>query len=1071
MRRRVLAALASVAVFAAANAVAATTAPLAQSPTLSSTHVVFTWGDYLWSVPRAGGTAKRLTKTGREGRAVFSPDGRWIAYRSEVDGNHDVYVIPAGGGEPRRLTYHPSPDEPVGWTPDSAKVLLASPREAYANFERLYTVPVTGGRQDPLPMWRAVEGALSPDGARIAYVPNSKWQKEWKRYRGGQATPIWLARLSDLEVEKIPREGSNDSQPVWMGDTVYFLSDRDGPVSLYAYDTKTKAVRRLIDNRGLDLKSLSAGPDALVYEQFGSVFIYSPADGASRKVEIRIDEDLPATRPQTVDVAGDVASVTLAPDGRGVAMEARGDILTVPFSGAFTNHTKTSSAHERDPAWSPDGRSLAYLSDADGEYALYIKRVDGAGPVRKLKVGDRPTFLDTPLWSTDGRSIIVRDAWANLWCVDLASGKSSKVDTRTAAPAWSPDGRWLAYSKPMASGMHAVWLYSLDTGSRTQVSDGLADARSPVFDAGGQVLAFAVSTDLGLSLTIQDMSGMNHPVSRTIWAAVLRKDGVSPLDPKAAIAAARPFHVDPEGIEHRLVPLPIAAANYAGLHAGAPGTLFLEELPTIPPRSGGRSGLKISRFDGASGKLEVVAPKVSAFELSADRKSALYRAGRGWFLTDVSGSLTVPATPVAFGKLEVRIDPRQEWREMHAEAWRYMRDLFYDPNLHGLDLAAARKRYAPFVEAAGSRNDIIYLFREMLGDLTIGHMAVDSFNFYPPNGRRVGLLGADYRIENGRYRFARIYDGEAWNPNTYAPLGGFGAGVKAGDYLLAVNGRDLRADADLYALFEDTTGRPTRLTIADDADGATAREVTVTPTFDELELRMRAWQEDNRRKVDALSGGAIAYVQVPDTADDGFNNFNRFYFAQVGKAAAIVDARYNTGGRFADYIVDMLSRPLRNCAITRADGGYCVPAAQIYGPKTMITNEMSGSGGDALPWMFKTGGVGVLVGARTWGGLVGGGGPSLLDGMGIATPYHGHYGLSGSWEVENHGVTPDVEVENDPASVAAGHDPQLEAAVAITLKALAEHSVRPPPVPAYPVYARPLDLKTGGRVSTKAGRP
>lgn len=1048
----------ALAVLAASNAAARPFAPLAQSPTMSRSQIVFSWGDHLWSVPRTGGVAKRLTTTGHEARAVFSPDGRWIAYRGEVDGNYDVYVIPAEGGEPRRLTYHPGADEPVGWTPDGKKVLFTSTRESYANFQRLYTAPLEGGWQGALPMWRAVEGAYSPDGSRVAYVPNNKWQKEWKRYRGGQATPIWLARLSDLQIEKIPRDRSNDSQPVWVGDIVYFLSDRDGPVSLYAYDTRSKAVRRLIDNRGLDLKSLSGGPDGLIYEQFGSIHIYSPADGTSRRVDILVDGDLPAAQPQTVDAAADIDSIAPSPNGEMVAIEARGEILAASAEkGGFRNLTGTSNAHERDPAWSPDGRSLAYLSDESGEYALHIRPAIGNGPVRKIIVGDRPTFLEQPRWSPDGRSVIVGDAWTNLWRVDVATGKSVKVDSRTDSAVWSPDGRWLAYSKPLASGMHAVWLYSLETGRRVQLTDGLADARWPVFDRGGQLLTFAVSTDLGLSLTIQDMSGMNHPITRTIWAAVLRRDGRSPLDPGAASPAAAPgaFRIDLDGLEKRLVALPIRPANYSGLHAGKPGVLFLVELPIIQPRSMGHTGLKISRFDIRTGALDVVATGVSRFDLTEDGAKTFYRSGRSWFFGDAAGPAGAEPAPLKLGKLEVRIDPREEWREMFQEAWRYERDFFYDPNLHGLDLGATRRKYAPFVEAAGSRDDIIYLFREMLGDLTVGHMAVNDFSFHPPNGRHVGLLGADYRIENGRVRIARIYDGESWNPDLRAPLAGVGLDVKVGDYLLAVNGQPLRAGMDLYALFVDTPGRPTRLTLSRSPDGGGERDVTVTPITDDYELRARAWSEDNRRKVGALSGGRIAYVRVPDTADEGFASFNRFYFAQVGKPAAIVDARYNAGGRFADYIVDMLGRPLRNCAITRASGSYCVPAAQLYGPKTMITDEMSGSGGDALPWMFKTGQVGALVGARTWGGLVGGSGPSLLDGMGLATPFHAHYGLTGQWEVENNGVTPDYEVENDPASVAAGGDPQLEKAVEVTLEALRKHPVVLPAAPPYPVYRRP----------------
>jgi tricorn protease len=1055
MRVQFSATVLALALLAGGGEATAATTPLAQSPTLNGTQIVFTWGDHLWSVPRSGGTARRLTAgADPEGRAFFSPDGKWIAYSSIVGGNGDAYVIPAEGGTPRRLTFHPGADKVVGWTPDGKSVLLSSARESYALFERLYTVPFEGGPQQALPMWRGVQGSYSADASRIAYVPNSKWQKEWKRYRGGQATPIWLARLGDLQVEKIPRDRSNDSEPVWVGDIVYFLSDRDGPVSLYSYDTRSKAVKRLIDNHGLDLKTLAAGPDALVYEQFGSIHLYSPTTGRSQKVDIRIEDEPEAVKPQTIDVTGDIETVSLSPRGDALVIDARGDVLTADMTGAkpvVRNLTATSGVHERDPAWSADGRQLAYFSDETGEYALHIRPRDG-GPVRKITVGDQPTFLQSPRWSPDGRYIVVEDAWENLWRVEVATGASVKVAAHTYAATWSPDGRWLAYSKPEVSSMHAVWLYSTETGVSTRVSGDLADARWPVFDKNGRVLLFAVSTDLGLSMSVQDMSGMNHPVSRSIWAAVLRADDPAPLDAKAVSGA---FRVDLAGIDKRVVALPITPANYSGLIAGKPGVLFLEELPIIQPRSAGRNGVAIKRFDFATGALDVVGPRVSTLEISADGEKALYRMGRSWFLGDAAGRFEAGA-PLDLGKLEVRLDPRAEWREMFRETWRHERDFFYDPGLHGLDLAKTRATYAPFVEAAGSQADVIYLFSEMLGDLTVGHMAVGSnFAFHLPNARGGGLLGADFSIENDRYRIKRIYDAGSWNLGLSAPLAGLGSTVKPGDYLLAVNDQPLDGRVDLYRLLEGTAGKPTHLKIAADAAGRDARDIVVTPTNDEFELRVRAWGEDNRRRVETASGGRIAYVAVPDAADNGFTNFNRYYFAQVGKQAAIIDARFNTGGRFSDYIVDMLRRPLRNCAITRASGSYCVPGAQIYGPKTMLTNEMSGSGGDALPWMFKQDGAGALVGTRTWGGLIGGGGPSLIDGTGLATPFHAHFGLKGEWEVENIGVTPDYEVENDPASVAAGGDPQLEKAIAVTLEALKAHPVRLPSAPPAPRYVRP----------------
>ena len=1030
---------------------------LAQSPTLGRTEIVFTYGGYLWSVPRQGGAARQLTAGGSEGRAFFSPDGRWIAYSSEKDGNRDVYVMPAGGGEARRLTWHPGADVPVGWTPDSKKVLFRSGRDSYATFHRLYTVPVEGGPQAVLPMWRGESGSYSPDGGRVAYVPNLKWQKEWKRYRGGQATPIWLADLKSLRVEKLPRTDSNDSEPVWVGDTVYFLSDRDGPVTLYAYDTRAKSVRRLVDNPdGFDFKSLSAGPDALVYEQFGEVRLFSPETGTSTKVEIDLPKDLPATKAGKVRLAGEITSAGLSPHGDAAVFGAHGDVVIVPAAGGEArNLTRTPGVAERDPAWSPDGRRIAYLSDESGEYALHVRDVAGDAPATKIALGDPPSFFSEPMWSPDGGKILLHDKRLNLWWVDLSSKKMTRIDTalfdvpsQDFAPAWSPDGRFVAYTVMLPSYMHAVRLYSLDQGRSVQVTDGMSDARYPAFDRAGDRLVFAASTDLGPALSWQEMSAFNRPVTRSLYATTLHGPGGA---------------VDLEGLGRRIAALPTQAGNYVGLKTGKAGTLFVQELPIVAPRTGGRAGgLTVSRLDLASGKLEPFADRVRAFALSEDGEKALLRLGRDWLIAPTGAPAAAGQGKLDIAKVEIDVDPRAEWRQMFHEVWRFERDFFYEPGFHGLDLAAAERRYRPFVEAVGGREDLNYLFREMLGELTVGHMFVSTDGRPEMNSFGVGLLGADYAVEAGRYRFARIYDGDVWAPDLKAPLAG--QGVKAGDYLLAVNGKPLTADADLYAAFQDTVMRPTRILVGPDPKGRGARELTVTPTFDEIELRQRAWEEDNRHKVDALSGGRLAYVHLPDTSDAGYANFNRFYFAQVGKAGAIVDGRFNLGGSFADYVIDHLGRPLRNCGATREGRDWCLPLAQIFGPKTMLINDQAGSGGEAMPWMFREAGLGPLVGVRTWGGLTAGGAPQLMDGDGVAAPSHGHYG-AGGWEIENRGLTPDIDVENDPASMAAGHDRQLERAVEATLQSLAAASTSAGPArPAYPTYMRPW-------AATQPGKP
>jgi tricorn protease len=1078
---------------------------LLQSPTLSRTEVAFAYGGYLWSVPREGGAARQLTTSGHEDLPIFSPDGKWIAFEGQYDGNRDVYVIPAEGGTPRRLTWHPGADSPVGWTPDGKRVLFTSAREAYADFTRLYTVPVEGGPAEVLPMWRGSDAWFSPEASRIAYVPNITWQgSSWKRYRGGQTTPIYLVRLSDLELERVPRENSNDSHPVWVGDTVYFLSDRNGPTTLFAYDTKSKSVKQLVENKSLDMKSLSAGPDALVYEQFGGVYLYDPPSGKSRKLNVTIAGDLPSTRAHFEKLGDKISAAAISPTGVRAVFEVHGEIVTAPGDkGDIRNLTRSTGVAERDPAWSPDGKWIAYFSDESGEYALHLADQTGFGSVKKISLGTPPSYFYGPLWSPDNKKILYTDKRLNLWYLDIDKGTPVKVvtdryeDPSSALNAtWSPDSKWITYAKFLENHLRAVCVYSVETGKESQITDGVSDARYPIFDKGGKLLLFATSTDMGLSSSWLDLSSYQHPVLRSVYAAVLKNGDPSPLEPqsdeeklksdtaadkkpdapadqggaaadadksKAANADEKKpdkkdepviVTVDLGGIGQRIVALPVSPGNYVGLDVGKAGVVFVSEVADVP-RFNEPTAISVTKFDLTTRKPEPFVGGIDSFAVSANGEKVLYKQGPNFFITGTGAAVKPGDGQLKLEDLEIYVDPRAEWNQMYHEVWRIERDFLYDPNHHGLNIVAAEAKYSPYLKNLGGRGDLNYLFEEMLGEVTIGHMFVRGGAIPEPKRVSGGLLGADYKVENGRYRFARIFNGENWNPNLKAPLTQPGVDGKAGEYLLEVNGRDVRPPAEVYSFFENTAGKQVRIKIGPSPDGKDAREVTVVPVATEFGLRNRAWEEDNRRKVDELSGGKLAYVHVPDTNVEGYRNFNRFYFSQVGKQAAIIDERYNHGGQIADYIIDELERPLRNCAISREGEKFCSPLAQIYGPKTMIINEMSGSGGDALPWMFKQDKIGPLVGARTWGGLVGiYGYPVLMDGGTVTAPRVAIYGLHGAWEVENHGVAPDVEVENDPASVASGHDAQLEKAVQITLEALKKYPVVIPDHPPYPNYQK-----------------
>ena len=1081
---------------------------LLQSPTVSKTQIAFAYGGDIWIVSREGGEAQRLvTGTGMLHRPIFSPDGSTIAYTGDYDGNLDVYVVPAVGGEPRRLTYHPGPDVAVGWTQDGKSVSFTSGRNSPNDSFKLFTMPLDGGLPSELPLPMAEFGSYSPDGTHIAYEPFFQWEPDWKGYRGGQTTAIWIANLADSSVEKIPRENSNDRSPMWVGDKVYFLSDRNGPMTLFAYDTRTKKVSEAIKNDGFDIKSASAGPGAIVYAQFGSLHLYDLHSGKTKRVEVTLAGDMPQVRPHFEKVAKHILNAGISPTGQRAVFEAHGEILTVPAEkGDIRNITNSPAIADRDPAWSPDGKLIAYFSDESGEYALHISEQNGLGPVKKIDLGQPPSFFYSPTWSPDSKKIAYNDKRLNLWYVDLDHPTPVKVDTdlfdtplHEFDVAWSPDNKWLTYTKQLPNHLRAAFVYSLDSHKATQITDGMSDVMYPDFDKNGKYLYFTASTNMGLSTGWLDMTSEAHPVTRSVYVVVLGKDLPSPLAPEsdeekppeakkdeggsgssgaAGSAAADKdkgkdqdkdknkekdkdkekekeavkVTIDFENIGQRVLALPIPAQNYQGLAAGKEGILYLAQAAPVGIEEGPPS-FSIQRFDLKTRKTEQVLGGIRGYALSDNGEKMLYRQGDNWFIVASDKAPKPGDGQLKIADMEVKVDPRAEWKQMYHEVWRIERDFFYDPHYHGLNLGEAEKTFAPYLDNITSRADLNYLFREMLSYMSVGHMFVGGGAEPEIPKVQVGLLGANYAVENGRYRFAKVYNGENWNPELHAPLTQPGVNVKAGDYLLAVNGRELRASDNLYSFFQETAGMQVVLKVGANADGSGSREVTVVPVGDEFGLRHLDWIEGNRRKVEELSGGKLAYVHLPDTGGGGFTNFNRYYFAQVGKQGAILDERYNHGGQLADYIVDSLRRPLMSWVMTREGQEFASPAEAIYGPKVMIINQFAGSGGDAMPWYFRKAGIGPLVGEKTWGGLVGiGGYPELLDGGIVMAPRWAIYGLKGEWEVENHGITPDVEVWQDPKLVRQGHDPQLEKAVEVALDLLKKNPPATYPKPPYPDY-------------------
>ncbi|MGE0102900.1 MAG: PDZ domain-containing protein [Blastocatellales bacterium] len=1051
---------------------------LVRNPTLSRTQIVFVYAGDLWIVGRDGGEARRLTTgVGIETSPLFSPDGATVAFTGQYDGNTDLYTVPVSGGVPRRVTYHPGTDVLLNWTPDGKNLLFVSQRaSASPRYSRLFTIPVDGVYPTEIPLPMGWEGSYSPDGSRLAYVPLPRGFSAWKRYRGGMATPIWIASMADSSVEKLPRKDSNDFNPMWIGDKVYFLSDRNGPITLFSYDTRSKQVSELIRNTGLDIKSASAGPDAIVYEQFGSINLYDLKSGKTRRINISINADLLALRPKYEKAAGMISNAAISPTGARAVFEARGEILSVPAEkGDVRNLTNTTGVADRDPSWSPDGKWIAYFSDESGEYQLCLRDQTGLGDVKKFDLGNPPSFFYSPTWSPDSKKIAYTDKRQNIWYLKIEDGKPVKADFLERGGgiqlSWSPDSRWLTYTKPLKSQYSAVFVYSLDDGKVHQLTDGLGDAGTPVFDASGKYLYFTVSTNIGPKIFGFDMSSYPHRPTRSIYAAVLRKDLPSPIAPEsdeekvaeekkadtngqAAKPAEKkgpePVNIDFDNFSQRILALPIPAANYVGLIAGKANTLYIAEVPDGP---GPVTGATLHKFDLTKRKLDKLLDGVVRGSLSANGEKLLYQKGPGWFIASLAQPIKPGEGRLKTEAMEVYVDPKAEWEQMYRETWRIERDFFYDPGHHGLDLKATAAKYRPYLDTLSHRTELNYLFQEMLGELTVGHLYVQGGDAPDPKRVPGGLLGADYKIENGRYRFTHVYNGENWNPDLKAPLTQPGVNVVAGEYLLAVGGRNLTSSDNLYSFFENTAGKQVVIRVGPNPDGTGSREVTVVPIPNELGLRGLEWVEENRRKVDKLSGGKLAYVYLPDTAGGGYTYFNRYFFAQTDKQGIVIDERFNSGGHAADYIIDYLRKPLMSFWAGREGEDFRQPFGTMPGPKAMLINEYSGSGGDYLPYMFRRAGLGPLIGKRTWGGLVGiGGYPQLIDGGSVTAPHFAFYTPEGEWAIENHGVAPDIEIDMDPKAWREGRDIQLEKAINMVLDELKKNPPKEHKRPPYPNY-------------------
>ena len=1060
-------------------------------PVISRDHIAFIYAEDLWIADRDGSQPVRLTvDEGIESDPCFSPDGSLIAFSAQYDGNTDVFLIPSAGGIPVRLTWHPGADLVRGFTPDGQKVLFATQRTVFTGrYYELYTVSTGGGFPEKVKVPNAWFAAFSPDASMIVYSPYVPAYQQWKHYRGGRISELWILSLSDQSVTKIPQPsgGCNDADPMWIGNKIYFTSDRNGEFNLFSYDVTGKNVSQLTTYNDFPIIDASSGNDNIIFEREGYLHVYDLASGKTGRLTVGIAADLLELRQRFVSGTRYIRSIDISPGGSRVVVDFRGDIITVPAEkGDPRNITLTTSVHEKYPAWSPDGRTIAYFSDASGEYMLHLKPQDGKGEARSLSPAGTG-FYAYPAWSPDSRKITYVDNGRNLYVMDVETGKTMKIDSddhyipgafRNIQSDWSSDSKWIAYTKILNTNFEQVCIYSVDQQKSFPVSDGMSNATQPKFDPDGDYLYFFASTDAGPVVNWFDMSNADMSMTSAIYLVTLRKDIVSPFkkesdeetvkkeEPEQEKPAGKSkknskteaqaaenndiLKIDTDGLLDRIVSIPVRAGDYNSLGVAGAGEILYIVRPSTRTESS-----KLRKYTLKDRKDEEVM-ELDNYIISGDRKKMLYMKGSAFGITAAGRKPEPGKGMINMNEISVKIDPLAEWPQIFNEAWRVNRDYFYDPGMHGADWDAMKIKYSVFLDDVACRSDLYRVIQWMCSEVGVGHHRYSFPNERVNDPQRVGvgLLGADFKIMNNRYYLSKIYGGLNWNPDLRSPLTEPGLNIETGDFILAVNGKDITADKNIFSYFEDTDGKIVELTINSKPVLEGSRVVQVVPISGELSLRNRDWVEGNLKKVTEATNGQVAYVYVPNTSTQGHEYFKRYFFPQADRKAIIVDERFNAGGSLADYYIDILLRPLQAYWTMRYTNDMKSPSASIQGPKVMIIDENAGSGGDMLPWMFRKFNVGTLVGKRTWGGLVGVlGFPEFIDGGSVTAPNVAIWTNDG-FVVENAGVPPDIEVDQAPSEVLNGRDPQLEKAIEVALEELKKNPPVEPVRPPYPVKVK-----------------
>ena len=1036
-------------------------ARLFHQPDVSETQIVFAYGGDIWIVPKAGGMATKLSSPkGEESFPRFSPDGSQIAFSGNYDGNTDIYVLPSTGGVPVRVTHHGMSDRMLDWYPDGKSLLYASSMESgKQRFSQFYKVSAAGGLPEKLPVSMGEFGSLSPDGSKIAFTDRSRVFRNWKRYTGGWAPDIWLFDLKTLSSENITNNIASDELPMWVGDKIYFLSDQGSAqrYNIWVYDTRTKASKQVTHFTDFDVHFPSDGPSDIVFEAGGKIQLLDLATEQVREIAIDIVSDQMTLKTHKESVEKYLQNATIAPDGNRVLVEARGDVFSLPAEEGFTQDlTRTPGFAERNPAWSPDGKYIAYWSDKSGEYELTLRDLTNGNKEEQVThLG--PGFRYDLYWSADSKKIAFVDQTMHINVFDLTTKTNNAIDQdpslfegglRGWRCSWSSDGRWMAYSKTMDNGNGAVMIYDTKDKKLTQATSGFYSDLNPTFDREGKYLYLITNRSFNPVYSDFDNTWI-YPNATELAVVTLRPEVKSPLaaandtvavtkdkkDEKEADKADKEAKdetvtIEFEGFERRIIILPPEAGNMGNL-AAADGKIIYMRYPNSG--SDGEDS-ELMFFDLKEKESKTIMKNVNGYELSADGKKLLVRQGRNLGVVGV-GSDQKMDKQLALNKMEMTIDPKAEWQQIFNDTWRFERDFFYDKNMHGVDWAAMRKQYGDMIQYAVTRNDVNFILGELIAELNASHTYNGGGDQETPEHKAVGYLGVDWAKDHGQFKIKTIIRGADWDSEVRSPLDEPGVNVKEGEYILAVNGMALADYTDPWAPFEGLSNETVELTVSSTPDWENVRSVVVKTMSDETRLRNLAWIESNRKRVDEESGGKLGYIYVPSTGIDGQNELVRQFYGQWNKQGLVVDERFNNGGQIPDRFIELLNRKPLAYWNVRDGKDWQWPPVGNFGSMVMLINGWSGSGGDAFPDYFRKAGLGPLIGGRTWGGLIGiSGAPTLIDGGGVTVPTFRMYNPDGTWFKEGHGVDPDIQVLEDPTQLAKGVDTQLERAIAEALK-------------------------------------